>query len=222
MRLPKPKTGLASGSDAGSSLQSIFAEAAALTHRMRLIRKQLHTHDARSHNWRGILHDLAYHGPQTVPHLARSRKVSRQHIQTLVNRLEREGHLEFADNPAHQRSSLVRISPRGKELLDTINRREETHLAGLGIELHEEKVRLAAAVLQELRESIDDAHRSASRKSIPIRSASTAPRRKLTSQKKKIVRPIARIEADQPQEMPAAPEAASTQLDLEELPISML
>jgi hypothetical protein len=36
---------------------------------------------------RGVLKGLDRLGPQTVPQMARARPVSRQHIQTLVNRL---------------------------------------------------------------------------------------------------------------------------------------
>ena len=219
--LPKKKSGLPSESEAGSSLQSVFAEAAALAHRLRLLRKQLKTHDAGSHNGRGILHDLAHHGPQTVPHIARSRKLSRQHIQTLVNRMEGEGQLEFVDNPAHQRSSLVRISPKGKELLAVINHQEERHWAKLEIELPEKEVRHAFEVLGKLRELIDRAEKSTLPRSTSTRSAFASPRRKLPSQKQKIVRPVARLNAVQTPEMVSAPEALSTHSDLEELPISM-
>ncbi len=213
--LPKKKTGRVGGAEAGSPLQSIFAETAALANRLGLLRRQLHAGDARSLLGRGILHDLAQHGPQTVPHLARSRKVSRQHVQVLVNRLESEGQLEFVDNPAHQRSSLVRITVTGEKMFNAMEHREETHLSGLGIDLSEEKLRTAAVILQKLRESIGDAPRNVSRES-------TLPKRKQAFRKSKAVRPIAPVKADQAPPLPDVPEATSTDSDPDEFPISML
>ena len=217
--LAKKRTGLTGRAEDGAPLHSIFAEAAALSRRLGLLS---HAREARSHLGRGILHDLAQHGPQTVPQLARARNVSRQHIQTQVNRLATDGQLEFVDNPAHQRSSLVRISSAGKEWLAAIERREETHWAGLGMGLAREKLQLAAEVLKTLRTSIDYAPRSASPKSNSTKPGSPARRRKLTSRKQKMIRPMVKTKADQPPAPAEVPAATSTNSDPEEFPISML
>src|SRR5436305_7931387 len=52
-------------------------------------------------------------GPQTVPQIARARFSSRQNIQILVNRLQKEGLVELVENPDHKRSVLVRLTHRG-------------------------------------------------------------------------------------------------------------
>ena len=62
----------------------------------------------------GMLRSLTLEGPQTVPQIARSRPVARQHIQRLANEAEAEGLIEFVDNPAHRRSKLMRITPKGE------------------------------------------------------------------------------------------------------------
>jgi len=62
----------------------------------------------------GILRALACDGPQTVPDMARSRPVSRQHCQTIVNSLEVQGLVEFVENPKHKRSQLVRVTRSGR------------------------------------------------------------------------------------------------------------
>lgn len=62
---------------------------------------------------RALLRNLIEMGPRTVPQLASLRSVSRQFIQKLVNQLLKEGMVEYIDNPAHKRSRLVRIAPRG-------------------------------------------------------------------------------------------------------------
>ena len=53
-------------------------------------------------------------GDQTVPDMARSRPVSRQHCQTICNSLEAQGFVTFVQNPQHKRSQLVRITRKGR------------------------------------------------------------------------------------------------------------
>lgn len=63
----------------------------------------------------GVLRTLVKEGPHTVPDIARSRPVSRQHCQTICNGLEAQGLVEFVDNPKHKRSKLVRVTKKGRE-----------------------------------------------------------------------------------------------------------
>ena len=62
----------------------------------------------------GILRLLVTFGPQTVPDMARSRPVSRQHCQTIANSLEAQGFVEFIENPKHKRSHLLRVTRAGR------------------------------------------------------------------------------------------------------------
>jgi DNA-binding MarR family transcriptional regulator len=62
----------------------------------------------------GILRMLVLDGPQTVPEMARSRPVSRQHCQIITNGLEAQGYVEFIENPKHKRSHLVRATRAGR------------------------------------------------------------------------------------------------------------
>lgn len=62
----------------------------------------------------GTLRSLVKDGPQTVPDMARSKPVSRQHCQTIVNALEAQGLVEFVDNPKHKRSKLVQVTKKGR------------------------------------------------------------------------------------------------------------
>lgn len=61
----------------------------------------------------GVLRTLVKEGPQTVPGMARTRPVSRQHCQTICNSLEAQGLVEFIENPKHKRSKLVRATKKG-------------------------------------------------------------------------------------------------------------
>ena len=66
----------------------------------------------------GVMKTLIYQGPHTVPDIARSRPVSRQHCQTIVNHLYEKGFVEFIENPRHKRSVLVQVSKKGRKHFD--------------------------------------------------------------------------------------------------------
>lgn len=70
----------------------------------------------------GVLRMLVKDGPQTVPDMARSRPVSRQHIQTIIGALEAEGTVELIDNPKHKRSKLVRVTKKGRARFETMRK----------------------------------------------------------------------------------------------------
>lgn len=63
----------------------------------------------------GVLRSLVKEGPQTVPELARTRPVSRQHCQTIANALERQGFIAFVDNPKHKKSKLMQATKKGRD-----------------------------------------------------------------------------------------------------------
>lgn len=88
-------------------------EVRALFHTLKAAAEHVHGEGERSAARRGLLLGLAKTGPQTVPQIARSRPVSRQHIQVLVNGLLKDGLVELAPNPAHKRSKLVQLTATG-------------------------------------------------------------------------------------------------------------
>ena len=68
--------------------------------------ERLHAEESVGASLRAVLEHLTHHAPTTVPAIARSRRVSRQHIQVLVNELLELGLVRLEDNPAHARSHL--------------------------------------------------------------------------------------------------------------------
>lgn len=81
----------------------------------------------------GTLRSLVKEGPQTVPDMARSKPVSRQHCQTIVNALEAQGLVEFIDNPRHKTSKLVRATKRGRTRFESMRKQ---FLAAAGAYAH--------------------------------------------------------------------------------------
>lgn len=135
----------------GSALESLFGETVSLAHRLRMVAEHVHQQGETSAGKLGVLRGLDLFGPQTVPQIARARPVSRQYIQALVDELAEEGRVEFLDNPAHKRSRLVRLAPKGKSFLDAAIRRQGKLLARLKIGISEKDLRSAASVLSAVR-----------------------------------------------------------------------
>lgn len=89
-------------------------------------------------------------GPQTVPQVARRLNRSRQSIQMIINRLQRQGWVELISNPAHQRSSLIRLSNSGQEAAKTAAEQTKQLLPRLADQLNPDEVASAAATLSQL------------------------------------------------------------------------
>ena len=135
-----------------AALMAVFNEARALFYRGKVVAEQIHCQGLLSSGKRGVLMSVQMLGPQTVPQLARARPVSRQHIQSLVNVLLDEGHVEYLPNPAHKRSRLVRITETGMNLVEEMSRREAKVLEGIALDVDIGALRKAAKVLYSIRE----------------------------------------------------------------------
>ena len=137
------------------ALMGLIEEAVAVHLQLQVLIEELHGHSELSRACRGILQDLYRLGPRTVPQLTRGRPVSRQNVLMLVNRLITEGLAESMRNPEHKRSYLVRLTPRGKTLLEEMWSQERALLNDLDYDLSREDLQLAANVLHRLREALD-------------------------------------------------------------------
>lgn len=134
-----------------SAFNELIDETALLFHRLKIVAEEVHHHGEMSGGLRSILCGLSKLGEQTVPQMARDRSVSRQHIQMLVNQLAADGYIEFAENPAHKRSALVRLTSRGQKTVELIYRREEKLLSKSGVGVTDAKMREAAETLRGVR-----------------------------------------------------------------------
>jgi DNA-binding MarR family transcriptional regulator len=86
-------------------------------------------------------------GPRTVPDIARSKSVTRQHIQLLVDELAGSDLVELKPNPVHLRSPLIALSRKGEALFASMRKREAPLVARLAAGLDARK---AAATVQTL------------------------------------------------------------------------
>lgn len=105
----------------------------------------------------GLMRSLIKNGPQTVPQLARAHEVSRQHMQILANGLAEQALVEFADNPAHKRSKLLRVTELGERRAAQMTERIEDAYEGISSGMDTAEIRAAIKVLTELRRRMDGA-----------------------------------------------------------------
>jgi DNA-binding MarR family transcriptional regulator len=114
----------------------------------------LHAREPVTMGMRAVLEFLKRNGPTSVPAIARSRGVTRQHIQSLVNPLLEHGLVEAAANPAHRRSPLMLLTAKGERTIDRMRRREASVLGD--VRLAAAELRSAAATLRALRRSLGE------------------------------------------------------------------
>lgn len=146
-------------------LMGLIEEAVAVHLQLQIMTEELHGHSELSRACRGVLRDLARLGPRTVPQLARGRPVSRQNVQMLVNRLVAEDLAELTRNPEHKRSQLVRLTSRGKALLEEMEKCETALLSTLDLDLSLHELRVGVRVLHRLRETLEQHHNEQERPS---------------------------------------------------------
>src|SRR5581483_6206079 len=88
--------------------------------------------------------------PATVAQIARGLGYTRQSVQRVADLLAREGLTQYATNPAHQRSQLVRITPPGLKTLATIQRAQRAWADRVGRQIGEAELRQAGSVVDNL------------------------------------------------------------------------
>jgi DNA-binding MarR family transcriptional regulator len=103
---------------------------------------------------RAVLDLLRVREALTVPRIADVLGLSRQFVQRCVNDAEAGGWVALAANPAHQRSSLVVITPAGRDLVRAIRAAEADALATAAKNLDAADVEACVRVLGRLLELV--------------------------------------------------------------------
>jgi len=99
-----------------------------------------------------VLEHLADGVAKTVPAIARSRGVSRQHIQVIANKLTAAGLIEARDNPDDKRTSLISLSPDGRALFDEVARRQTLAFGRLSEDFSERELRALETTMRKFTE----------------------------------------------------------------------
>ncbi|MDF2705064.1 MAG: hypothetical protein K0R62_716 [Nonomuraea muscovyensis] len=104
---------------------------------------------------RAVLNLLREHGPMTVPQMGRAQALSRQFVQRVINDAVARGLVESVPNPAHKRSSLIRLTDHGRAAITAVIDRERAVLAQAGGGLTDADVAGCVRVLSHLLRFLD-------------------------------------------------------------------
>ena len=148
--------------DLARQFEELLTQVTALATRLRQDERKVQAAGDLAVGGTPVLRLLSERGALTVPQIARLNCTSRQNIQILVNRLEKEGCLETVPNPAHKRSELVHLTNRGQASLAAVVQNGESYKEELLPRLSREDLVRASELLRSIREALGAArHRSA-------------------------------------------------------------
>jgi DNA-binding MarR family transcriptional regulator len=105
---------------------------------------------------RAVLDLLRENGPMTVPQMGRAQALSRQFVQRMVNDAAAGQLVEITPNPAHQRSSLIRLTDRGRAAITAVIAREHALLREVDGDLTDADVTACVRVLTKMLELFDN------------------------------------------------------------------
>jgi DNA-binding MarR family transcriptional regulator len=143
-----------SRTEAGAALMDLIWLTLRAGFKLRAFGRRAGFISARGGVW-GLLRSLKDHGPQAVPALARMRPVSRQHIQTLADAMAADGLVAFKANPAHKRSQLVAMTPKGEQVYEALARKLAAISDDLAGDMDARKIGIAAQSLNLLAAKLD-------------------------------------------------------------------
>src|SRR5215470_5144626 len=92
--------------------------------------------------------------PAPVVRLAEALGLARQSVQRIVDDLEAEGLLTFADNPNHRRAKLVLLTKKGEALYAAASKRQGPWAEALGAGVSNADIDAAFRTLARLRERL--------------------------------------------------------------------
>lgn len=137
------------------AFEAVLDEVRLLFHVLVQKGEALHDREGITMGMRAVLEHLDRDGPARVPVLARRRRVSRQHIQSLVNPLLELGYVRAADNPDHKRSPLIELTRPGERTLARMRRRETQAFEEADPRVSRARLRETAEVLRRIRDSLE-------------------------------------------------------------------
>ncbi|MFE9450180.1 MarR family winged helix-turn-helix transcriptional regulator [Streptomyces sp. NPDC006739] len=142
--------------DVGPRLMEVFALVGPLYRRVSRKIEQDAPRQGLSVGVRAVLDLLRQHGPMTVPQMGRAQSISRQFVQRMVNDAVADGLVEAVPNPAHARSSLIRLTDAGRTAIDAVVARENALLCEAADDLTASDVDTCVRVLSRMLALFED------------------------------------------------------------------
>jgi len=91
------------------------------------------------------------HGPAPVASVARTMGLTRQSVQLTADSLERDGFIEYVDNPHHRRAKLIAITDAGRRALRGVEARHAAWANQLGERIEPATLRATLEGLRRVR-----------------------------------------------------------------------
>lgn len=135
-----------------AELEDLFNEVRLTMHALVQSFEKLHEGKDISLSMRAVLEFLSKEGPSTVPEIARSRHVSRQHIQLLANSLIELGMVHEIDNPAHKKSKQLSLTQLGVRNFSRMKEAELDSLKKANWKVSAQQLKSSSQVLKKIRE----------------------------------------------------------------------
>ena len=147
------EAGPPSRTPAGDAFTALLAQVIGLTRRFTTVGEAL-AKPAGQTLARWLVLEAIQDQPATVAQIARTMYLARQSVQRLADVLVRDGLAVYESNPAHRRAKLLRLTPRGRDALRTIQVAQRAWADALGAALGEEDLRRASVILDRVLQAV--------------------------------------------------------------------
>jgi len=112
-------------------------------------------HALSSARWK-ILGALALSpNPMTVPQIANKMGQTRQSVQRLVDAMQKDGFLDYQENPYHKRAKLVVISNKGEKIYKLLERKQIPWANSSSANISARDMDVALSVLKKMVKAFD-------------------------------------------------------------------
>ncbi|MEA5627986.1 MarR family winged helix-turn-helix transcriptional regulator [Nostoc sp. UHCC 0251] len=139
---------------AGQAIENLIVEIVATFFLLRAEGMQIGVVSSSGEGYWSVLRLLKVNGAQTVPQLARYRYVPRQSVQKLANEMLADGVIELVNNPAHKRSKLLRLTPKGEAVFQELSDRIAALSETLAKQRDTAQLENAVSVIKHLHEQL--------------------------------------------------------------------
>jgi len=140
--------------EAGRAIEDLIIEIVATFFLLRAEGMRIGVVSSSGEGYWSVLRLLKIYGTQTVPQLARYRYVPRQSVQKLANEMLKDGVIELVNNPAHKRSKLLRLTPKGEVVFQEMSDRIAKLAEALAEQQNATQLQNAADVVKKLHEQL--------------------------------------------------------------------
>src|SRR5215207_5697431 len=96
------------------------------------------------------------HAPAPVANVARIMGLTRQTVQTTADALEREGFVEYLDNPHHRRAKLIALTDKGRKALRQVEARQAVWADRIGQSVGQDNLRATVDGLRQARQRLEE------------------------------------------------------------------